>query len=64
VPQVRFSVRPGGHKWLSENDSPPDTEKFPRLAERILTATFLRLRLKRELRPIQFEIHKEKEGNG
>ena len=30
VPRVRFQVRPDGRKRLSENDSPPDTEKFPR----------------------------------
>ena len=45
VPQVRLSVRPDSRLRLSENDSPPDTEKFPRLAEQVLRLHTLRLRL-------------------
>ena len=40
--------------------SPPDTEKFPRLTERILRFT-LRLRLKENFDRFNFAIHKEKE---
>jgi hypothetical protein len=34
------------------------------LAERILRLEVLEAQVERELRPIQFEIYKEKEGNG
>ncbi|MDE3167323.1 MAG: hypothetical protein KGN36_16090, partial [Acidobacteriota bacterium] len=41
--------------------SPPDTEKFPRLAETVLRLQLLRLRLKENFDRFNFAIHKEKE---
>jgi hypothetical protein len=64
VPQVRFSDRPDGYNGFRKTTLRPTRRSSLGWLNGFRDFKLLRLRLKENFDRFQFEIHKEKEGNG